>query len=124
MIRRFSVFVVVLGLVAAACTSTYEISAESCAEIADETMALLQRLIDDVDAEVGDLTVEELIDSGADLPSVQIFEEDAAVIDEIASELGCARSEVSSAVSARVGELTAETDLGRFLIGAIRSGGL
>ncbi|GMQ98443.1 MAG: hypothetical protein BMS9Abin17_0953 [Acidimicrobiia bacterium] len=124
MMRRFSVLLVVLGLVAAACSSTDEISAESCAEIADETMSLFQRLIDDVDAEFGDLTVQELIDSGGDLPSIKSFEEDAAMIDEIASGLGCSQSDISSAVDARVGELTAETDLGRFLIGAIRSGGL
>ncbi len=124
MVRRFSVILVVLGLVAAACSSTDEISAESCAEVADETMSLFQSLIDDVDAEFGDLTVQELIDSGAELPSIQSFEEDAAAIDEIALGLGCSQSDISSAVSARVGELTAETDLGRFLIGAFRSGGL
>jgi len=124
MIQRFSVVLVVLALVAAACGSTEEISAESCAEITDETMALFQRLINDVDAEVGDLTVEELIESGGDLPSVQSFEEDAALIDEIAAGLGCSQSDISGAVSARLDELTAETDLGRFLIGAIRSGGL
>jgi len=124
MVRRLFLLFLVLGLVAAACSSTEEISAESCAEVADETMALFQRLIDDVDAQFGDLSVEELIESGGDLPSIQTFEEDAAVIDEIASGLGCSQSEISSAVSARVGELTAETDLGRFLIGAFRSGGL
>jgi len=124
MIQRFSVLLVVLALVAAACSSTEEISAESCAEITDETMALFQRLINDVDAEVGDLTVEELIESGGDLPSVQSFEEDAALIDEIAAGLGCSQGDISGAVSARLDELTAETDLGRFLIGAIRSGGL
>jgi len=124
MLRRLAVLLVFLGLVAGACSSTVEISAESCGDITDEAMALFQRLIDDVDAEFGDLTVEELIDSGGELPSIQTFEEDADVIDELALELGCAQSEISGAVSSRVGELTAETDLGRFLIGAIRSGGI
>lgn len=124
MIRQVAALFVVLSIVAAACSSTSQISAESCADVADETMALFQRLIDDVDAEFGDLTVEELIDSGGDLPSIQTFEEDAEVIDDMAAELGCTQTDISSAVAARVDELTAETDLGRFLIGAIRSGGL
>ena len=124
MISRLVSVVLVLGLVAASCSSGTEISASSCAEVADETMALFQRLIDDVDDEFGDLTVEEFIETGGDLPSVQAFEEDAATIDEIAEELGCTQSQISAAVSARVDELTAATDLGRFLIGAIRSGGL
>ncbi len=123
MIRRLLPLLLVLSLVAAACSST-TISASTCDEVADETMALFQRLIDDVDSEFGEMTVQEFIDSGGDLPSIQTFKEDAATIDDIATELGCSQSEISGAVSNRVNELTAETDLGRFLIGAIRSGGL
>jgi hypothetical protein len=123
MIRRLLPLLLVLSLVAAACSSA-TISASNCEEVADETMALFQRLIDDVDSEFGEMTVQEFIDSGGDLPSIQKFKEDAATIDDIATELGCSQSEISGAVSDRVNELTAETDLGRFLIGAIRSGGL
>lgn len=123
MIRRLLPLLFVLSLVAAACSGT-SIEASTCDEVADETMALFQRLIDDLDSEFGDMTVEEFIDTGGDLPSIQKFEEEAATIDEIATELGCSQTEISAAVSSRVGELTAETDLGRFLIGAIRSGGL
>lgn len=100
------------------------ISADSCDEIVDETMELLQRLIDDVDAEFEELTVQDFLATQGDLPSLQRFEEDAAAIDALALELGCTQSEISAAVDARVGELTAETDLGRFIIDAIRTGGL
>ncbi len=123
MVRRVLSLFVAFGLLAAACAGT-SISATNCDEVADETMSLFQRLIDDVDAEFGDMSVQEFVDSGGDLPSIQTFTEDAAKIDEIAMELGCTQSEISAAVSSRVGELTAKTDLGRFLIGAIRSGGL
>jgi len=123
MIRRLLPLLLVLSLVAAACSSA-TISASNCDEVADETMSLFQRLIDDVDSEFGEMTVQEFIETGGDLPSIQTFEEDAATIDDIATELGCSQSEISAAVSNRVNELTAETDLGRFLIGAIRSGGL
>ncbi len=100
------------------------ISAEDCNDIVDETMALLQRLIDDVDAEFGEVTVADFLANQDELPSLQRFADDAAVIDELAGELGCAQSEISAAVEARAVELTAETDLGRFIIDAIRTGGL
>ncbi len=121
--RRLSTLVVAFVLVAAACSGG-AIAPSNCDEVADETMALFQRLIDDVDAEFGDMSVQEFVATGGDLPSVQAFKDDAATIDDIAVELGCTQSEISSAVSSRVGELTATTDLGRFLIGSIRSGGL
>ena len=123
MIRRLLPLLIVLSLVAAACSSS-SISASSCDEIADETMTLFQRLIDDVDSEFGEMTVQEFIDTGGDLPSIQKFQEDAATIDDLAAELGCTQAEISAAVASRVDELTASSDLGRFLISGIRSGGL
>ncbi len=100
------------------------ISASTCDELIDETMDLFQRLIDDVDSEFQDLTVEEFIATGGDLPSIETFEKDAEIIDELAVELGCSQSQIASGVQSQLGNLTAESDLGRFLIGAIRSGGL
>ena len=84
----------------------------------------MQALIDDVENELGDMSVEELIASGEELPSVERFEEDAAKIDERAEELGCTQTEIQSAVAARANQLEAETPIGRFLIEAIRDGGL
>lgn len=123
MVRRLLPLLIALSLVAAACSSS-SISASNCDEVADETMSLFQRLIDDVDTEFGDMTVQEFIDTGGDLPSIQKFQEDAATIDDIATELGCTQAEISAAVASRVDELTASSDLGRFLISGIRSGGL
>jgi SMC interacting uncharacterized protein involved in chromosome segregation len=120
--RRLLVLLVAISLFAAACGGS--ISASNCEELADETIELFQRLIDDVDAEFDELTVEEFLQTGGDLPSVEQFEEDAAKIDELAVELGCTQSQIGSAVQDRVNELTAESDLGRFLIDAIRAGGL
>ena len=97
---------------------------ETCDELADETIKLVQALIDDVEKELGDMSVEELIASGGELPSVERFEEDAAKIDERAEELGCTQTEIQSAVAARANQLEAETPIGRFLIEAIRDGGL
>lgn len=100
------------------------ITAENCDDIADETMGLFQRLIDSVDDEFGELTVEEFIAAGTDLPSLQEFREDSETIDTLALELGCTQSQISGAVDARVGELEASTELGQFIIDAIRVGGI
>ena len=111
-----------IAFVGSACSSG--ISASSCDEVVDVTIDLIQRLIDDVDEEFGELSVEEFISSGGDLPSIERFTEDAATIDEIAADLGCSQTEITAGVDARVDELTSETELGSFLIRAIRSGGL
>jgi len=121
-IRRTLMLIIVLALLAASCGGS--ISADNCDELVDETIELFQRLIDDVDSEFDDMSVEDYLATGGELPSVEQFEEDAAKIDELGAELGCTQSEIASAVQARVGELTAESDLGRFLIDAIRAGGL
>lgn len=112
-----------MAIVAAGCSSN-DVSATTCDEVVDETMELFQNLIDDVDREFVDLTVADFMATEGDLPSLAAFEEDAQQIDEIAAELGCTQSQISEAVGERVGELTATTDLGRFLIDALRSGGI
>ncbi len=122
--HRSARFIAAVTLVVVSGCGGSGISASNCDEVADETMTLLQRLIDDVDSEFGDHTVQEFIDTGGELPSVKQFEEDADKIDELAAELGCTQDEISAAVDERVSELIATTDLGRFLIDAIRSGGL
>lgn len=97
---------------------------ETCDELADETIKLMQALIDDVESELGDMSVEELIASGGDLPSAERFEEDAEKIDDRAAELGCTETEIQNGVAARVSQLEADTPIGQFLIEAIRDGSL
>lgn len=114
------VFVLVASLVAAGCSN----EPETCDDIADITIDLIQDLIDDVEKEYGDMTVEEMVATGGDLPSVERFQAEAAKIDEQAVELGCTQSEIQAGVEAQVGELEAETPIGRFIIRAIGTGGL
>ena len=121
--RPLFLLLVVIALVAQACSGD-TISATNCDEIVDETMELFQRLIDDVDGELGDLTVADISADDRELPSLEAFAEDAATIDQLAEELGCAPTDVRAGVEARIGELSATTDLGRFIIDALRSGGL
>ena len=124
MVRRLIPVLLAFGLLAGACSNSQEISADSCAEVVDETMELFQRLINDVDAEFGEMTVEEFIATGGELPSVDRFTDDAQKINQIGTQLGCSQAEIQQAVLQRVDELTATTDLGRFLITSIRTGGL
>ena len=123
LIHRILPVLVAFGLLIAACGGD-SISATNCEELADETIGMFQRLIDDVDDEFGDMTMAEFAASGDELPSVEQFEEDAATIDELATELGCSSDEMSAGVAQRLDALTAQSDLGRFLIDAMRSGGL
>jgi len=123
-LRRLIPLLIAFALVAAACSSSQEISAYNCSQVVDETMDLFQRLIDDVDGEFGEMTVEEFIATGGDLPSVARFTEDAQKIDVIGTQLGCTQGGIEQAILLRVDELEATTDLGRFLITSIRTGGL
>jgi len=119
--RTFLIVVIVLALVLSACGGR---QAKTCDDLADQTIDLMQDLIDDVEAEVGDMTVEELIATGGDLPSVDQFEKEAAKIDERAVELSCTQSDITAGVAQRVDQLEAHTPIGEFLIKAISSGGL
>ena len=112
---------VVLALVLSACGGG---EPETCEDIADVTVDLMQDLIDDVEEEVGDMTVEELNATGGDLPSVEKFEKEATKINERAVELECSQTTIESLVAERVHRLEATTPIGQFMIEAIRSGGL
>jgi hypothetical protein len=119
--RTLILLSLVLALVLSACGGSQP---ETCEEIADVTVDLMQDLIDDVEEEVGDMTVEELNATGGDLPSVEKFENEATKINEQAGELQCSQATIESLVAERVHRLEATTPIGQFMIEAIRSGGL
>ncbi|MEN8235520.1 MAG: hypothetical protein ABFR89_11450 [Actinomycetota bacterium] len=118
--RLFLVVLLVFSIVASACSS----EPKTCDDIADVTVDHMQDLINDVEKELGDMTVEELIATGGDLPSIERFQEEATKIDERAAELSCTQPEIEAGVAARINRLEAETPIGRFIIEAIRTGGL
>ncbi|MCL1693023.1 MAG: hypothetical protein M3096_05010 [Actinomycetia bacterium] len=119
--RTLILLAVVLALVLSACGGG---EPETCEDIADVTVDLMQDLIDDVEEEVGDMTVEELNATGGDLPSVEKFENEATKINDRAIELECSQTTIESLVTERVHRLEATTPIGQFMIEAIRSGGL
>ncbi len=119
--RTLIVLTLVLALVLSACGGGQP---ETCDDIADVTIDLMQDLIHNVEQEVGDLTVEELVATQGDLPSVEEFQEEATKINEQAVELQCSQTTIETLVAERVHELEATTPIGQFIIEAIRSGGL
>lgn len=119
--RNVLALIVVLAVALSACGGGQP---ETCDEVADETVKLMQELIDDVEKEVGDVSIEDLLASGGDLPSIEHFEEDSEKIDERATELGCTPAEIQNGVAARANQLEADTPIGQFLIEAIRDGSL
>ncbi len=125
--RRLVSVALAFALLATACGGgQQEITIDNCGDVVDETLELLQRLVDDVDTEFshGEMTVEAFIANEGNLPSVDRFTKDAEKIDKIGKDLGCTQSEIQQSMLERIDELTASTDLGRFLITAIRTGGL
>jgi hypothetical protein len=119
--RTLLILSLVLVLILSACGGK---EAQTCDDLAQQTIELTQKLIDDVEAEVGDMTVQELMATGGELPSVDKFKEEASKIDERAVELGCSQTEIGDGVASRIGQLESHTPIGRFMIEAIRSGGL
>ena len=70
MLKRILVLLVlVLALVLSACGG----EPQTCGDIADVTVDLMQNLIDDVEKEVGDMTVEDLLATQGELPPVEEF---------------------------------------------------
>jgi NifB/MoaA-like Fe-S oxidoreductase len=122
-IHRMLMIVVALSLLAAACGGD-SINASNCEELTDETVAMFQRLVDEIDSEYGDVPMEDVLVSSAPLPSIEEFEEDVAILNELTTELGCDRDEIGAAIQSRASEITSESDLGRFLIESIRAGSL
>ena len=119
--RTLILLTLVLALMLSACGGGQP---ETCEDIADVTIDLMQDLINNVEQEVGDMTVEELVATQGDLPSVEQFQEEATKINEQALELQCSQTTIETLVAERVHELEATTPIGQFMIEAIRSGGL
>ena len=121
MLKRILVLLVlVLALVLSACGG----EPQTCGDIADVTVDLMQNLIDDVEKEVGDMTVEDLLATQGELPPVEEFQDEATKINERAVELECSQATIEALVADRVNRLEGTTPIGQFMIEAIRSGGL
>ena len=123
MLNRLSIVVVLVSLLATACSS----QPETCSEVADETIVLMQQLIDEVELEFEEMSIEDFIGfmaSGEELPSVAAFEERAEDLSVRLGELGCTQDQLEADVADRVDQLEATNEIGQFLLDAIKGGGL
>lgn len=110
----------ILGMVASGCGG----EAATCDELADQTIDLAQDLISDVEDDVGDVGLDELLETGFELPAVDEFEEKSQKIDERGTELGCTSEEMQQLVQSRISRLSADTPIGQLIIDGIASGGI
>ncbi len=115
---RVLVGVVVFGVLVAACGG----EASTCEEVADETVALMQGIIDDVEEDVGDMEVAAFLESGASLPSPESFSEESTKLNDRATELGCTPTDLDALIAERIDTLTSETPVGEFIKEAVQAG--
>lgn len=125
--RTASVLLATLLLVAvAACGdddggSANPASLDSCASLADASIALLQDTLDIIDS----MSVEELAAMGSSEetpPELAAIEARGTALEERAENLGCTEEQMSSLMIARADELDSDSVFGQFLIESIRSG--
>jgi hypothetical protein len=88
-----------------------------CPAVADDAVALVQEVIDQVDA----MSLEQLAAlSGSDL--LADFEARAQELDSRANDAECSETELSTLLEERSGSLTATTEFGQIFVDLIASG--
>lgn len=108
--RKLLVLVAAFGLVATGCGGD---SAGSCADVADDAIALFQEFLD----EASSMTEEDFISGGEAI--FEDFEAKGEKIDEQINDLGCTEEEMSSLMADRAGSLDAGGPLGELLLSEI-----
>jgi hypothetical protein len=115
---RVLALVLAMGLALASCGG----EASTCEEVADQTVELMQRIIDDIEEEAGDMSVTDFLDAGASLPSSDTFAEESQELNERATELGCDQTDLDALIAERISSLHAETPVGEFIMETIQAG--
>lgn len=113
---------IALVLLISACSGSSE--AKTCDDIGDQTIAQMQRLIDSVDDEFGQMTLDEFLTTDGRPSNLDELEAISNEIEKRSDELGCSGEEVGARVTAQLGSLTAETDIGRVFLELMISGGI
>lgn len=96
-------------------------SLDTCEEVADGAVAVLQETIDIMDS----MSVEELTALGASEETPEEFrsvEEQGRALEERSAEIGCSEEEFSSLVAERAADLTAESPLGQLILEGVKAG--
>jgi hypothetical protein len=115
--RKIITLLAVGGLLIGSCGGGSD--ADTCEGIADQGMAVVQDMLDEID----DMSVEELL-AGEEPAAITDL---TAKMDELevrADELGCSDEEMEELFTARLGNLTADSDYGRMMLELMLSEGV
>jgi hypothetical protein len=114
-LKRLVVVFAAFGLVVAACGG----GSSSCEDIANETVDLVQSVIDDLDQ----MSPEEIAGQGEGGPGfLAEFDEQAEKLADDAASAGCTDEEMSELIKEQAGSLTAESELGKLFVDLVNSG--
>jgi len=119
---RFLAAFLVVAIAVTACSGSGE--AETCDDIADQTVVQMQKLVDAVDEEFGSLTLEQFLETDGEPSNLAELSEESAAIEKRWEELGCTDEEVGQRISTQIGGLTAETEIGLLFLDLVVSGGV
>ncbi len=111
MTRRVWAVIAAVVLVAAACGG----SSADCQAVADDAIELVQGLIDQIDS----VAPEDF--AAIDDTLLTEFEQAFVELERRADEADCSGQQMSDLMDDRVGDLTAESDLGRLLVAQFSS---
>lgn len=118
--KRVLLAVAVFGLVVAACGGDGG-DAGSCADIADEGIAAIQEVINEIDT----MSLDDLTALGSEDPEfITDMETRMDELDERSTELGCSDEELAELVQDRVGDLSADSEFGQLMIDQFSDSGI
>jgi hypothetical protein len=112
--RKMIVLVAALGLVAVGCGGG-DGAAASCAGVVDETMNLVQGVVDEID----NMSVDDIMtmsSTGEDPEFIADFQTKMEALSQQADELGCTDAELTDLAKDRMDNLTAKTDIGQMMV--------
>ncbi|MDH3470780.1 MAG: hypothetical protein OEM94_05640 [Acidimicrobiia bacterium] len=115
--KKLFVFVAVMGLLAAACSSSS--SADSCDDVAQAGLDLLQDALD----ELGGMSIEEVaaLGEGEQPAAFDDIERAGDQIDEDATALGCDEADLEAYVVDRVDTLTADGAVAELVLAQLQA---
>lgn len=116
--RKFVMLIAALGLVAGACGG--DDAGGSCEAVADEGIAVVQDVINEVD----EMSLEDVMAMGDEDPDFIIeMEKKFEELQDQADSLGCSDAEMEELFADRMGDLTADGEIGQLMLDGFRAEG-
>jgi hypothetical protein len=117
--RRAAVIILAGSLVVAACSSSDDAeSAETCDDLAEAGLTLIQDVLNELD----DMSIEDLVELGDEEPEAFLnLEAEGEALDTKATELGCEEDELSAFVASNVDDLEADGPVSELILEQIKA---